>query len=136
MQMAIFATMVFNTAVFGVFLVIVFFLYWKVLHRNLRIQNIFLLIISYIFYGWWDWRFLGLLALSTTIDYFIGIAIEDAKNPRKRKWLLLATLSLNLGILGYFKYAGFFIDSMVDVFALFDVHLARPTLEIILPIGL
>lgn len=136
MQMAIFDTMVFNTAVFGVFLVIVFFLYWKVLHRNLRIQNIFLLIISYIFYGWWDWRFLGLLALSTTIDYFIGIAIEDAKNPRKRKWLLLSTLSLNLGILGYFKYAGFFIDSMVDVFALFDVHLARPTLEIILPIGL
>ncbi|MEE2773031.1 MAG: MBOAT family protein, partial [Bacteroidota bacterium] len=75
--------MLFNSLDFAVFLPIVFFLYWFVFNKNIKWQNFFVAIASYIFYGWWDWRFLGLIFLSTTIDYFIGIRLDKTYTNRK-----------------------------------------------------
>ena len=105
--------MLFNSPEFLAFLPIVFGLYWFVTYRHLRAQNLLLLVASYIFYGWWDWRFLGLIALSTLVDFFVGIRIEKADSkPRNKRWLWVS-LAVNLGILGYFKYANFFIENWI-----------------------
>lgn len=128
--------MVFNTATFGVFLVLVFFFYWFVFRRSLRRQNLLLVVVSYIFYGWWDWRFLGLLLISSMFDFFIGIAIENADTPRRKKGFLYASLFVNLSLLGFFKYFNFFVDSFIDAFGYFGVTLHGPSLEIILPVGI
>lgn len=128
--------MVFNTVTFGVFLVLVFVLYWFVFRRSLRKQNLLLVLVSYIFYGWWDWRFLGLLLISSVIDYFIGIQIENAPTQRRKKQFLYVSLFVNLGMLGFFKYFNFFVDSFIDAFGFFGVTLHAPSLEIILPVGI
>ena len=80
--------MLFNSPEFLLFLPIVFGLYWFVTQRSLKAQNLLLLVASYVFYGWWDWRFLGLIALSTLVDFFVGIRIEEAPDrARKKRWL-------------------------------------------------
>lgn len=80
--------MLFNSPQFLLFLPIVFALYWFVVQRNLRAQNVLLVLASYVFYGWWDWRFLGLIAFSTVVDYFVGLRIEAAAEKRaKKQWL-------------------------------------------------
>ena len=76
--------MIFNSIDFFIFLAIVFTLYWVLLKKSVRAQNILLLVASYTFYGWWDWRFLSLILLSTTVDYFIGLKIESTDNPKPR----------------------------------------------------
>lgn len=128
--------MLFNSIDFAVFLPIVFFLYWFVVNKNLKIQNIFLLIVSYIFYGWWDWRFLFLIVFSTCVDYFVGLQISKTDNKQKRKGLLGISLLVNLGLLGFFKYYNFFIDSFTEAFTFLGYSIQPYRLSIILPVGI
>lgn len=111
-------------------------MYWFVLNRDLKLQNAFVLGASYFFYGWWDYRFLALIAFSTLVDYAIGIAISKSTIKSKRKMLLLVSLVVNLGLLGFFKYFNFFIDSWVDSFSSLGIEMHRSSLNIILPVGI
>ena len=95
--------MLFNSPEFLLFFPIVFGLYWFVVQRNLKAQNALLLVASYVFYGWWDWRFLGLIALSTVVDFLVGLRIDEADEKRTKKAWLWVSLAVNLGLLGYFK---------------------------------
>lgn len=128
--------MLFNSIDFAIFLPVVFFLYWVVLKNKLREQNILLVLASYFFYGWWDWRFLSLIAFSSLVDYIIGLKLFYEENSRKRKTLLLISLLTNLGFLGFFKYYNFFLDSFVDAFSFFGSNLEVSRLNIILPVGI
>jgi alginate O-acetyltransferase complex protein AlgI len=128
--------MLFNSIEFAVFLPAVFLVYWFCLHKNLNYQNIFLLLVSYFFYGWWDVRFLALLAFSSFSDYLLGIAIERAGIARQKKMLLGASLIVNLGILWFFKYYNFFIEGFTDAFTFFGVPFSGDRLNIILPLGI
>jgi D-alanyl-lipoteichoic acid acyltransferase DltB (MBOAT superfamily) len=110
-------------------------LYWFVF-KQLKIQNILILIASYIFYGWWDWRFLSLIIASTLVDYSIGIMLSKTAINRKRKSLLVLSLIFNLGLLGVFKYYNFFIDNWIDLWGSFGVSMNRSSLNIILPVGI
>lgn len=129
--------MLFNSFQFLVFLVVAFSAYWLFFYRNRRFRNLFLLAASYVFYGWWDYRFLGLIAFSTVIDFAIGNAIHKSAKSSNRKLLLTASLVVNLGLLAYFKYANFFIESFVD-FSSSVLGLApnMSSLSIILPVGI
>lgn len=128
--------MLFNSIDFALFLPIVFLLYWKVFGRDLRIQNAFLLAASILFYGWWDWRFLGLVFLSSVIDWSVGIALDRTEAPARRKWLLAASMVANLGILGVFKYYDFFITNFNEAFSLMGVPIGMRTLDVVLPVGI
>lgn len=128
--------MLFNSLDFAIFLPIVFFLYWFVFKNNLRGQNTLLLIASYVFYGWWDWRFLGLIMFSTILDYFVGLGLGKVKRDKHRKLLFFLSILVNLGFLGYFKYANFFLDNIADVFSFFGHELSTRSLNIILPVGI
>ena len=94
--------MLFNSLEFLIFLPTVFLLYWFVFQRNLRVQNLLLLISSYVFYGWWDYRFLSLIFLSTVVDYFVGLKIHDSKAKKTKKSYLWISILFNLGLLGFF----------------------------------
>ena len=100
--------MLFNSLDFALFLPIVFLLYWFVFHKSKSQQNLLIVITSYIFYGWWDWRFLSLILFSTVIDYFVGLALAKEKKKKARKRLLQISIFVNLGFLGFFKYYNFF----------------------------
>lgn len=129
--------MLFNTAEFAVFLFVVFGLYWAVFARHTGLRNAFILVASYVFYGAWDVRFLALIAFSTLVDYAVGRALWSTAKPSRRKLLLGVSLAVNLGLLGYFKYANFFIDAFVDLSEnLFGYTPATSTLAIILPVGI
>ena len=129
--------MLFNSIEFIIFLPIVFCLYWFVFQKNLRAQNLLLLISSYVFYGWWDWRFLSLILLSTIADYFVGLKIYDTSDKKTKKSYLWISILFNLGLLGFFKYFNFFIDSWIDFLGAFGyVHQNIWTLKIILPVGI
>lgn len=128
--------MLFNSIDFAVFLPVVFTLYWFVLDRGLKVRNLLIVVASYLFYGWWDWRFLFLIALSTVIDYSIGLALGSEERPGKRKLLLWASLLANLGILGFFKYYNFFLDNFISAFSFFGSELNVRMLDIILPVGI
>lgn len=99
--------MLFNSFDFGIFLAIVFSIYWIIGKRNIRYQNILLLTSSYFFYGWWDWRFLILILASTAVDYAIGLKLEKTTNTAHRKLWLYCSLFFNLGLLAFFKYFNF-----------------------------
>ena len=107
--------MLFNSLEFLIFLPTVFLLYWFVFQKDLRVQNSLLLISSYVFYGWWDYRFLSLIFLSTTVDYFVGLKIHESNDRKMKKFFLLISILFNLGLLGFFKYFNFFIDSWIDL---------------------
>ena len=113
--------MSFNSLAFLIFLPVVFILYWGFL-KKLGAQNLFILGASYFFYGWWDWRFLALIAISTLVDFISGQKIFEANSEGRlkaaKRWLWLS-LAINLGMLGYFKYANFFIESWIDSWAIF-----------------
>ena len=125
--------MLFDTPIFFLFLCGVVLCYWCLGFRN---QNWFLLLASYFFYGWWDWRFLCLMIASTTIDYFIGIKIADTEDPRVRRSLLVFSLIVNFSILGFFKYFNFFADSAATALSTLGIHASLPILRIILPPGI
>ncbi len=127
--------MLFNSIDFAVFLPIVFTLYWFVF-KNLKSQNVLLIISSYVFYVWWDWRFLGLIITSTLIDYALGLTIEKQQSKSSKKRFLTLSILLNLGILGFFKYYNFFIENFKDAFHLFGRELDINYLNIILPVGI
>lgn len=128
--------MLFNSLDFAIFLPVVFFIYWFLLNKNLRVQNFFIVVASYIFYGWWDWRFLSLIAFSSTVDFLIGVAFSRVDDPRRRKLLLLASICVNLGFLGFFKYYNFFLDNLVQAFTFFGQPIDPRGLEIVLPVGI
>ena len=128
--------MLFNSIEFGVFLPLVFVLYWFVFQRNLKAQNVLLLVASYVFYGWWDWRFLSLIAFSSALDFLIGVRLGSEQNEGKRKVLLWTSLAVNLGFLGFFKYYNFFAESFVDAFTLLGNPIDIDRLNIILPVGI
>jgi len=128
--------MLFNSFEFLIFLPVVFIIYWLFQKKRI-IQNIIILISSYIFYGWWDYRFLGLIFLSTIIDYTIGLKITETKNEFQKKILLFTSIACNLGLLMFFKYYNFFIDSWVDLLNSIGYSTENIwTLKIILPVGI
>ncbi len=127
--------MLFNSIDFAIFFPIFFIFYWLVA-KKLTLRNVFLLLSSYLFYGWWDWRFLFLIIFSSTVDFILGKRIFHAKTKTTKKILLLVSLGLNLGLLFYFKYVNFFIDSFISSFNLFGGSLDSFTLNIILPVGI
>ncbi len=126
--------MLFNSFIFLVFLCVVLTGYY--IARTRVLQNRFLLVASYFFYGWWDYRFLTLLLFSTTVDYFVARAISSSGHPERKKLLLSLSLASNLGCLGFFKYFGFFIDSAEQALAAVGFGADFPTLHIILPVGI
>lgn len=128
--------MLFNSIDFAIFIPIVFFLYWFVANRNLKVQNWLLLIASYVFYGWWDWRFLSLIFFSTIVDYFVGNSLKSQENVLKRKLLVTASIVTNLGLLGFFKYYNFFLDNLVEAYTFFGSEINARSLNIILPVGI
>ena len=128
--------MLFNSFEFLIFLPIVFLLYWFVFNKYLTGQNALLLIASYVFYAWWDWRFLFLLLFSTGLDYLSGIKIGEAKNEiTKRRWMWFSVI-VNLGFLCFFKYYNFFIESWVEAWGRLHYKMNPWTLKILLPIGI
>jgi D-alanyl-lipoteichoic acid acyltransferase DltB (MBOAT superfamily) len=128
--------MFFNSIDFIIFLPIVFFLYWFATNRSLILQNILIVIASYIFYGWWDWRFLFLIIFSTLVDYFVGIGLAKNENNTNRKILLCISVIVNLIFLGVFKYYNFFIDNFVKAFSFLGIKFNARHLNIILPVGI
>ena len=128
--------MLFNSLNFAVFLIIVFFLYWFVVNKNLKLQNLLLLIASYFFYSCWDWRFLGLLAFSTLLDYTLGLKIHSEKSlVRKKIWLAIC-VGINLGFLFLFKYYNFFVDSFSSLLTEIGFKVHPSTINVILPLGI
>lgn len=125
--------MLFNSLQFAPFFLVVYIVY---LALRRRAQNRWLLVASYVFYGAWDWRFLGLIALSTVIDYSIALAMASSDEPSRRKRLLTVSLVSNLGILGFFKYANFFSASFAELMDSFGVEMQPWMLDIVLPVGI
>ena len=125
--------MVFNSFAFFVFLAICLVVYRMLPHRG---QNLFLLAASYFFYGAWDWRFLGLILFSTLVDWAVGLGLAATRDARRRRWLVAASIVTSLSLLGYFKYAGFFADSLARLLSLFGVTLTPFELGIVLPVGI
>lgn len=128
--------MLFNSIDFAIFLPIVFLLYWVIGRKNIRAQNILIVAASYVFYGWWDWRFLFLILLSTVVDFGIGLALENQDKNQNRKILLWTSLIINLGLLGFFKYFNFFIDNFTNAFSFLGHPIGGYSLNIILPVGI
>ena len=127
--------MLFNSLDFAIFLPIVFLLYWFVVQKNLKLQNALIVVASYVFYGWWDWRFLSLIIFSTVVDYLVGQRLRTEDKQSKRKVLLWTSIIVNLGFLGFFKYYNFFLENFVDAFSLFGMQINANSLNIILPVG-
>ena len=126
--------MLFDSPIYFVFLILVALLYWQLPWRK---QNWMLLGASYFFYGWWDWRFVGLMILSTTLDYFLAFRVADLNAPHRRKLFLILSLTLNFTFLGIFKYFDFFIGSFAHAASMAGWHdLPLPILRIILPPGI
>ena len=128
--------MLFNSFEFLVFLPIVFLLYWFVF-RSLRWQNLFVVAASYLFYGWWDWRFLILIAITTFCSFASGVWLEKCEGQRVRqKWISASNILLNLVILCIFKYYNFFGENLAELFSAFGMQLDWVTLDILLPVGI
>lgn len=120
--------MAFNSLAFALFLPIVFLIYWRAKRSNL--QNMVLLAASYIFYGWWDWRFLALIALTSASSFLLALP------QRRRKLCLIANITLNVSILGIFKYYNFFSQSLCNLLSLIGFNADWPLLDVLLPVGI
>ena len=128
--------MLFNSIDFFIFLPLVFLLYWT-FTKKLKLQNLVLLLSSYIFYSWWDYRFLVLIIASTLVDYFVGLQIHQSNNKKERKTWLFVSLFFNIGLLGFFKYYNFFIESIIDSLTQLGLSVENTwSLKIILPVGI
>jgi D-alanyl-lipoteichoic acid acyltransferase DltB (MBOAT superfamily) len=126
--------MIFNSIGFLAFFIVVFFLYWFVAGKNVKYQNILLVLASYFFYCSWDWRFGFLLAFSTLLDFFSALAIAQSVN-NKKLWMLVS-VTINIALLCFFKYFNFFAGSFADFLGLFGMQAGYTTLKILLPIGI
>jgi len=127
--------MLFNSVEYLIFLPIVFILYWLI-QDKIWWRNLFIVAVSYLFYGWWDWRFLGLIVLSSVVDFSIGRAMGNTSNDKARKRLLYVSLATNLGILGFFKYFNFFTESFAHAMQSVGWNIDPFTLSIVLPVGI
>jgi D-alanyl-lipoteichoic acid acyltransferase DltB (MBOAT superfamily) len=128
--------MFFNSLDFALFFPLVFALYWFVANKNITKQNLLVVLASYMFYGWWDWRFLALIIISTIVDYLVGQGLLKQGNLSRRKVLLGLSIFVNLGMLGFFKYYNFFVDNFIESFSFFGGEIKPNTLNIILPVGI
>jgi alginate O-acetyltransferase complex protein AlgI len=128
--------MLFNSIDFAIFLPIVFILYWFVFKQSIKLQNFLIVAASYLFYGWWDWRFLFLILFSTIVDYSVGMTLKTESNQTKRKVLLWISILVNLGFLGLFKYYNFFLENLATAFSFFGNSINPQGLNIILPVGI
>jgi alginate O-acetyltransferase complex protein AlgI len=129
--------MLFNSFEFIVFIFLFFGIYWTISKSfSITVRNIFILGASYVFYGWWDWRYLILIVLSSFLDYFIGNKIQSALSQKRKKLLLAISLSFNLGLLMYFKYVNFFIENFIELMNSFGFQANISSLNIILPVGI
>ena len=124
--------MQFNSLEFIVFLPIVFAIYWSL--NNRRYQNVLVLAASYLFYGWWEWRFLLLIAITTACSFSSGLLIQRFCSVRK--WICGVNVVLNLAILAVFKYFDFFADNLHALATVLGWHIDAPTLNIVLPVGI
>lgn len=129
--------MLFNSIVYAVFLPLIFFLYWSFGRKTLRRQNLLLIAAGFVFYGWWSWKFLGYLLLTSCIDFISALQITKHSGNKKiqRRWLVLS-IACNLGVLGFFKYANFFMQSFSDAAQALGWHPDWATLQIVLPVGI
>jgi alginate O-acetyltransferase complex protein AlgI len=127
--------MLFNSATFLQFFAAFGLLYYCVRH-HLRARNVLIVAASYLFYGWWDYRFLALLLGSSLLDYSVGLGLDRLKDPRWRRLLVAVSIVGNLTVLGFFKYYGFFVASFVDLLARFGVQAHLPMWRVILPVGI
>ena len=128
--------MIFNSLTFLLFFIAVFLIYWFPLNNTTRGQNIFLLLASYFFYGYADWKMLPLLIVATLIFYYLGKAIAGAKSEKQGYWLTFAGVALGVGTLLYFKYFNFFIESFASLFNAVGLHTNLHTFNIIMPLGI
>lgn len=128
--------MTFNSISYSLFLPVVFIVYWCLLRRRLKAQNAFLLAASYLFYGTWDWRFLGLIIITTVTTYATALATHQASSPTKAKAWTAVNIVINLGILATFKYFNFFGENLARLFRLIGFDLDWVTLDILLPVGI
>jgi D-alanyl-lipoteichoic acid acyltransferase DltB (MBOAT superfamily) len=127
--------MLFNSIEFLIFLPIVFTLYWA-MAKHYHWQNLLVVVVSYLFYGWWDWRFLLLIAFTTLCSYLSGLMMQrHAASRTKRKIICAANITINLAILGIFKYYNFFADNFDALMTDLGLHADVPTLNLILPVG-
>src|SRR5262245_12424910 len=106
--------MLFNSSVFLQFFAAFLLLYWLV-RNHLRARNLLIVAASYLFYGWWSWQFLLLLCFSSSFDFLVGLGLARLTQPRHRRGLLIASICVNLGILGFFKYYNFFVEALADL---------------------
>ena len=125
--------MLFNSWVFAFYLPLVLAVYYLLPRRG---QNAFLLAASYVFYGYWDWRFLSLLLVSTVVDYTVGLLLARTEAEPRRRFLIAASCVVNLTLLGFFKYFNFFLEGAADIARLLHLPLDTPTLNIVLPMGI
>ena len=127
--------MLFNSAAFAVFLLITYAAYWGAQGR-LRLQNAVLLVAAYVFYGWWDWRFVILLFLNCIVDWATGLWMANELRIGLRKLILAISLAANLGVLFYFKYFDFFAASASRFVTLLGMHPTWTLIHVILPVGI
>ena len=128
--------MLFNSFILLIFFPLVLGLYWFVFRKSIKSQNFFILVVSYVFYGLWDWRFLLLLAFSSAVDFFVSKQMSKTEEKSKRKILLWFSFAFNLGLLGFFKYTNFFIDSFENLLLSVGMQANYSSLQIILPVGI
>lgn len=128
--------MTFQSLEYLIFLPVVFILYWTVCRGSKKLQNGLIVAASLVFYGWWDWRFLGLLLLTAFSTFLAGMGMGRTNDEKKRKWINIGAIVLNIGILFFFKYFNFFVQSFADAFSLFGAEMNVHTLKILLPVGI
>ena len=128
--------MTFQSLEYLIFLPVVFILYWTVCRGSKTLQNGLIVAASLVFYGWWDWRFLGLLLLTAFSTFFASMWMGRTDKEKKRKWINVGTIVFNIGILFFFKYFNFFVQSFADAFSLFGAEVNVHTLKILLPVGI
>ena len=128
--------MLFNSIEFFFFLPVCLFGYHILNRGDVKFRNLFLILVGYIFYGWWSWKFLILLFISTLVDYLVGIAIGSSDSVSRKRFLLSISLTAQLGMLLYYKYANFFIESFSRAFTFLGYHIDASRLDIVLPVGI
>ena len=127
--------MLFPTVSFALFFMVVLALNWALVRRP-ALWAWFLLISSWVFYGWWDVRFLTLLAASTVVNHWGGVWLYRTRGARARHALITGLIVFNLGLLGFFKYYGFFVQNAYLLASRLQTPCSLPLLDVILPIGL
>lgn len=128
--------MLFNSIEFAIFLPLVFAVYWFVAPKSVFLQNLVILISSYFFYAWWDWKFLGLIIFSSSLDFYIGRTLSKTDKLSQRKLLLYISIVCNIALLGIFKYYNFFAENFSTAFRFFGYSIDPDRLNLILPLGI